>query len=69
MRHAIACFLQGDTIDELKRLAVVLSKKRNCEVSASEAIEYLVADHWRKQIKKRMIKRTNAVAQQGMELR
>lgn len=69
MRHAIACFLHADTIDYLKQLARVLSKKRQCDVSASEAIEYLVAERWRQRMKKKAMKRTNAVAQPSAELR
>ncbi len=69
MRHAIACFLHGDTIDQLKHLARSLSKKRNCEVSASEAIEYLVANHWKDRIKKRFMAKSNAVTSARPEMR
>lgn len=70
MRHAIACFLQADTINHLKDLARVIAKKRQCDVSASEAIEYLVANHWKAQMKKRFIKKgNNAVMQKQQELR
>lgn len=70
MRHAIAAMLHTDTIDRIELMARSLSKQRQCKVSASEVIEYLVADHWRKQMKKKFIKKgNNAVMQRQQELR
>lgn len=68
-RHAIAAFLHADTIDYLQQLALSLSKKRDCKVTPSEAIEYLVAERWRKQVKKRVMKKHDAVTLKRAEMR
>lgn len=48
MRHAIPLMLETDTVEHVDWFAKQLARQRNRDVSRSEAIEYIVARHWRK---------------------
>lgn len=54
MKHAVPLFLEDDTVYHLDWLTEQLSRQRNISSSRSEAIEWLVRQHWKKmQVQKR----------------
>jgi|GEM_PF-4586804 len=59
MKHAITLLLSTDAIDWAKTVQKNLARQRNCEVSLSEAFDYISQSHWKKTLK-RMIDQKHA---------
>ena len=48
MKTACPLFLEDDSIEHLDWLAKRMSEKHNRSVSRSEAVEFLIRQHWKK---------------------
>jgi len=70
--HAVPMFLKADTIQWLDAIAKKLSEQRKCDVSRSDAVEYLTLRHWKKtktRIMEQQADRSNALAKSALKLR
>lgn len=57
IRHAIKLLLETDSVDWAKTVQQNLSRQRNCEVSLSETVDYVLQLHWKKTLKRMMDQR------------
>lgn len=57
--YKIVVFLPQDTIDHMDALARTIGKQNDAQPTRSEAVKYLVRQHWKKAMVKKLEKKVD----------